>query len=141
MAMISGAIAAAVCLTHVTESLKGLMPTSLSLVGTAEQVVLVSTESSRTIATHGVHLTSAGDAEDIRVFAHHLLSDVQDLVVCHLGTPWPSNADGAPLSVWTSRTGDTIHLGFARAGASVERPDVALPDFACPRPGARLTAG
>lgn len=140
MSASTAAITAARCARHVTESVVGLLPAQLRLVGTAEQLVLVDADSGRTVATQSVRTPSAGDADTVRVFAHHLLSDVQDLVVTHLRTPWPLSSDGAPQQVWTALEGRTVRLGFARAGTAADRA-TELPAFRLPSGGQVRTAG
>ncbi|WP_300007998.1 hypothetical protein [Pseudonocardia sp.] len=133
------AVAAAQSLPHVVAALHAMMPAPLALVCAGQQVAMVDSASGRTIATHGVRLPASGGADAVRIFVHHLLSDVQDLVTDHLRAPWPVADGGAALSAWTALDGATVRPGFARPGAS--EPALALPVFALPSPSAVRSAG
>jgi hypothetical protein len=120
-------------LDHVARHLSQLLPEHLTMLAVPEQLLLTSTKSgtARTVATHSVPTPERQDLADIRVIAHHILADAQDLVVEHLHEPWPTTADGRSLYAATSIDGNSVTLGFRTSTASEER-SITLPDFVLP---------
>jgi hypothetical protein len=120
-------------LDHVARHLGQLLPEHLAMVAAPEQLLLISATNgpARTIATHSVQIPEHLDLGNIRVVAHHVLADAQDLVVGHLHEPWPTTSDGRPLHASTGVSGRSVRLGF-RPSTSSEEQTVRLPDFVLP---------
>jgi hypothetical protein len=120
-------------LDHITRHLSPLLPEHLAMVAAPEQLLLMSTTTgpARTIATHSVHTPEHLDLSTIRIVAHHILADAQDLVIGHLHEPWPTTSDGRPLHASTSVSGTSIGLGFRPSTPSDEQA-IMLPDFVLP---------
>jgi hypothetical protein len=103
------------------------------MVAAPQQLLLVSATNgpARTIATHSVQAPEHLDLGNIRVVAHHVLADAQDLVVDHLHEPWPTAPDGRSLHASTSVSGRSVRLGF-RPSTPSEEHTIGLPDFVLP---------
>ena len=120
-------------LDHVAQHLSQLLPEHLTMIATPEQLILTSTSTgpARTVATHSVGTPERLDLSNIRVVAHHMLADAQDLVIEHLHEPWPTTPDGRSLYASTSISGHSIKLGFRTSTSSEERT-ITMPDFVLP---------
>jgi hypothetical protein len=120
-------------LDHVARHLAELLPQHLTMIAAPEQLILTSasTGPARTVATHSVSTPERLDLDNIRVVAHHILADAQDLVIEHLREPWPTTPDGRPLYASTDLSGHSVKLGFRTSLSSKERV-VQLPDFVLP---------
>jgi hypothetical protein len=120
-------------LDHVARHLSQLLPEHLVMVAAPEQLLLTSTKtgSARTIATHSVHTPERMDLSNIRIIAHHVLADAQDLVIEHLHEPWPTTTDGRSLHASTSVSGRSVRLRFHPSTSSEEQA-ITLPDFVLP---------
>jgi hypothetical protein len=120
-------------LDHVACHLTELLPQHLTMLATPEQLVLTSSASgpARAVATHSVPAPERLDLSTIRVVAHHVLADAQELVIEHMHEPWPTTSDGRSLYASSSVAGHSVRLGFHLSGSPEERA-ITLPDFVFP---------
>ena len=122
-------------LDHVARHLGRLLPEHLAMVAAPEQLLLISATNgpARTIATHSVQAPEHLDLGNIRVVAHHVLADAQDLVVDHLHEPWPTAPDGRSLHASTSVSGRSVRFRSALKNPGLLRDAQATTSLRCRR--------
>lgn len=115
---------------HLAESLNEYVDEDVRLVSVGLEVGLVAARSGRAYSTLGVTLPATFSMDRLPVYVERILSDLQDLVMDHVHTPWPTSAAGGALHPWSQQRQDVLVSGFGTAGETV--PQVLLRDFRIP---------
>lgn len=125
---------------HLADSVSGLLPAGLDVVANGLELTLVKRNQSgtlRVVESHLIPLSSDPSATPVETLAGHVITDLQDLVISHLGHVWPHDSDGNPLHAWAQRSSAQILLGFRRYGLRERSAGVDLPPFDIPTPPPR----
>jgi hypothetical protein len=104
-------------LAHIVDQLSLIMPENLELTVAGPQVALSNPGGGRrVVATETPGVPTEVDRAGLAAAATHMLTDLQDLVVTHLRTPWPLAENGQVTHPVAELLGTSLEMRFATRG-------------------------
>ncbi|HEY4008377.1 MAG TPA: hypothetical protein VGM60_24770 [Pseudonocardia sp.] len=130
-------------LRHLSESVRGLLPSGLALMTAGLEVALVRRGpdgAPRTVRRFSAQppTSRATPPSELAVL---LLAQLQREVGRHLGRPWPTNSDGVALQPSAEHTGNSLRLRLVPGGTRADSPVIELAPFVLPTTPGRGATG
>jgi hypothetical protein len=128
-------------LAHIVDQLEASLPDGLALLATPHIALLTTNGKPHVVATQVPRIPPAVTRTDLPELAVDILGDIQDLVIGHLATPWPTSGAGLGTHPVAELVGTSLTMRFAARNATEEQ-SIHLQPYSVPQdPPETVSAG